>query len=218
MKRLGGLLLAFPLALAAQPGPKPATCDRPDTTAEWYRRQRDWWLLDERRDWSNDSLRVELLAGAAELGPPAAPFPVQYGAEVPESGAGSPSSRVLAIRAALQAMAKRREWPSRAAVGPAGVRAAWLIAQGDSALATAALHRMMESGPGESSPADVAVAEDRLRLARGRKQLYASQLRPEGTGWVPAPTEDPAHVDLRRDAAGLPPLAVALCRAAWIRR
>jgi len=29
----------------------------------------------------------------------------------------------------------------------------------------------------------------------------------------PAPIEDPKHVDLRRDAAGLPPLAQAICEA-----
>jgi hypothetical protein len=61
----------------------------------------------------------------------------------------------------------------------------------------------------------VAVLEDRLRIANGRKQLYATQLVGAGDGKLePAPVEDPKHVDLRRDAAGLPPLAQAICAAA----
>jgi hypothetical protein len=96
-------------------------------------------------------------------------------------------------------------------VGPAGFRAAWLIAQRDTALLRTALHRMMEAGPEESLPADVALLEDRIRLQSGRKQLYGTQLRRVGASLVPAPMEDSAHVDMRRDAAGLPPLRIALC-------
>jgi hypothetical protein len=70
---------------------------------------------------------------------------------------------------------------------------------------------MMESGPDEALPADVAVLEDRVRLQSGRKQLYGTQLRRVGDRLVPAPTEDSAHVDMRRDAAGLPPLDAAIC-------
>jgi hypothetical protein len=73
---------------------------------------------------------------------------------------------------------------------------------------------MMEAGPEESLAADVAVLEDRVRMQSGRKQLYATQLRRVGATLVPGITEDSAHVDMRRDAAGLPPLRVALCAAA----
>ena len=54
----------------------------------------------------------------------------------------------------------------------------WLLASRGSALAPVALHRMMEAGPEESPPAAVAVLEDRLRIANGRKQIYATQLVP----------------------------------------
>jgi hypothetical protein len=74
---------------------------------------------------------------------------------------------------------------------------------------------MMEAGMGESLPADVAVLEDAMRLIAGRKQLYATHfvLTSDST-FEPAPTEDLSHVDLRREAAGLPPFAYAQCRVA----
>ncbi len=59
----------------------------------------------------------------------------------------------------------------------------------------------------------MAVLEDRLRLLSGRKQIYGTQLRRTASGLTLAPIEDSAHVDLRRDAADLPPLAQALCAA-----
>jgi hypothetical protein len=93
------------------------------------------------------------------------------------------------------------------------VRSVWIIAQRDTALQRTVLHRMMESGPDEALAADVAVLEDRVRLQSGRKQLYGSQLRLVGGKLVPAPIEDSAHVDMRRDAAGLPPLRNAMCVA-----
>ena len=91
----------------------------------------------------------------------------------------------------------------------------WVLAGQDTSLARAALHRMMEAGPEESPPAAVAILEDRLRIASGRKQIYGTQLVKSADGKLePAPLEDPKHVDLRRDAAGLPPLAQAMCAAA----
>jgi hypothetical protein len=92
------------------------------------------------------------------------------------------------------------------------VRAVWLLVAADTALSRTALHRMMEAGPDESPPAAVATLEDRLRLGAGRKQIYGTQLlrAPDGA-LVPAPLEDPERVELRRDAAGLPPLAQAVC-------
>jgi hypothetical protein len=115
-------------------------------------------------------------------------------------------------------MATKRSWPVRSLVGPAGVRAAWIIARGNSVLSGMAMHRMMEAGPGEVSSADVAVLEDWMRRQNRRKQIYATQLvtnhdARSARRLQPAPTEDLAHVDLRRDAAGLPPLRFALCSA-----
>ena len=105
-------------------------------------------------------------------------------------------------------------WPTKSVVGAEGVWAVWVLAAQDTLLARAALHRMMEAGPEESPPAAVAMLEDRLRVASGRKQIYGTQLVKAADGKLePAPLEDPKHVDLRRDAAGLPPLAQSLCAA-----
>jgi hypothetical protein len=197
-----------------------ARCDRIDTTANWYRAQAAWWALESRHDWSDDSLRTRLLAVGAlfDAGPTSA-MPIQFGAMIDKdemvTGLSTDKLRevLLPARQLLRDMAAKRSWPLRSTVGPAGVRAAWQIASGDSALAGLAMHRMMEAGPGEVSPADVAVMEDRMRLRTGRKQIYASQFdsKAKPGSLIPAPTEDLAHVDLRRDAAGLPPLPLARC-------
>lgn len=49
----------------------------------------------------------------------------------------------------------------------------------------------------------------RPALADLRSQL--ARAAADATSLVPAPTEDLPHVDMRRDAAGLPPLAPAVC-------
>jgi hypothetical protein len=207
-----GLMVAALIATAGGPvagqvGPK--ACTLPDTTKDWYRKQREWWALDAAHDWSNDSLRAQLIAAMEQLSPSRpGGFPVQLGVEVAGRAIGEPVALVVEARNRLREMAQKRSWPVRSMVGPAGVRAAWMIASTDSTLAVTAIHRMMEAGPGEASESDVAVLEDRFRLSRGRKQLYASQL---SVGFEPAPTEDLPHVDLRRDAAYLPPLATAIC-------
>ena len=212
-------LLAAP-ALAAQ-GARPARCARPDTAAAWHRRQRAW-ADESKRDWTNDSLRTALL-GAAGLDA-SRPLPPQLGWQLTDdapAAAGSPAAGSpaaggdSAALAALRAATRNRQapWPTRSVVGAFGTRAVWVLAQRDTALLRSALHRMMEAGPDESSPADVAMLEDRLRLLSGRKQLYGTQLRRTPNGLALAPTEDSAHVDLRRDAANLPPLAQTLCAA-----
>jgi hypothetical protein len=183
-------------------------CARPDTTAEWFARQRAW-LSDAKHDWSDDAFRSALLAAAGIDA--SRPLGAQLGVQREGDAAqGVPDTVVLAKLRSLAAT-RGSTWPTRAVVGAAGVHSVWIIAHGDSALQRIVLHRMMESGPDEALPADVAVLEDRVRLQSGRKQLYGSQLRMVGGKLVPAPIEDSAHVDMRRDAAGLPPLREALC-------
>jgi hypothetical protein len=144
------------------------------------------------------------------------PLPVQLGAELAGDTAHASAAPVdSAVRAKILATAADRQapWFGRSLVGPGGVRALWLLAARDSSLERAVLHRMMEAGPDESLPADVATMEDRVRVHSGRKQLYGTQLRvvPGRRLPEPYPIEDPVHVDLRRDAAGLPPLKQAIC-------
>jgi len=182
-------------------------CAVPDTTAEWFTRQRAW-LRDAKHDWSDDAFRNALLVAASVDA--ALPLPVQLG--VQREGRAQTVSGTAAL-ARLRSLAATRgsTWPVRSVVGAAGVRSVWILAQSDTALQRAVLHRMMESGQGEAFEADVAVLEDRVRLQSGRKQLYGSQLRMVDGRLVPAPIEDSAHVDVRRDAAGLPPLLQAMC-------
>lgn len=62
---------------------------------------------------------------------------------------------------------------------------------------------------GRASPAALAMLEDRLALREGRRQTYGSQIgfdETTGTHYV-LPLADPARVDERRAAVGLPPLA-----------
>jgi hypothetical protein len=202
------ILMSAMLASLTRPAPA-QRCVRPDTTGEWFQRQRAW-LSDARHDWSDDAFRAVLLSAAGLDA--SRPVPAQIGAQtvreqVPSSGADS----MTLSRLATLARTRGSTWPTRSVVGAAGVRAVWLLAQRDTALQRVVLHRMMESGPDEALPADVAVLEDRVRVQSGRKQLYGTQLQALGGRPGALPTEDSAHVDLRRDAAGLPPLAAAIC-------
>jgi hypothetical protein len=183
-------------------------CPPPDTTAEWFKRQRAW-LADSKHDWSDEALRSSLIAAAGIDA--ARPLAVQLGVQRQGDAGAIVSDTVVIARLRSLATTRGSTWPVRAVVGAAGVRSVWLLAQRDSALQRTVLHRMMESGPDEALAADVAVLEDRVRLQSGRKQLYGSQLRMVGGRLVPAPIEDSAHVDMRRDAAGLPLLRQAMC-------
>ena len=55
---------------------------------------------------------------------------------------------------------------------------------------------------------NLALLEDRVALREGRKQIYGSQLITDSTNKTKLqPIEDPDHVDERRAAVGLGPLA-----------
>ena len=182
-------------------------CVPPDTSAAWYRKQREW-LSDVRHDWSDDDFRNALVSAAGLMASPLTP---QLGAARENNDVIGMTDTTVLTRLRTLAATRGSTWPTRSVVGAAGVRAVWLLAQRDTALQRTVLHRMMESGPDEALAADVAVLEDRVRLQSGRKQLYGSQLRIVNGKLAPAPIEDPAHVDMRRDAAGLPPLRQVLC-------
>ena len=203
-------LLGLPSVGRAQQG---GSCAPLDTMATWYRKQKAW-LDDSRHDWSNDSLRTALMRAAQlDREDPTGPL---SGYELVVPNARTSVTADSATLNYLRNLIRTRgtQWPTRSVVGAAGVRAAWLLVGQDSALSRAALHRMMEAGPDESPPAAVATLEDRIRVQSGRKQLYGTQVVRRADGTVePLPIEDPKHVDLRRDAAGLPPLAHAKCAA-----
>jgi hypothetical protein len=194
-----------PVPLLAQRATR--SCAPPDTSGEWYQKQRQW-LSDVKHDWSDEEFRNALVSAAGLM---ATPLTAQLGVQRPDEPSTRTADTAVLTRLRTLAATRGSAWPTRSVVGAAGVRAVWMLAQRDSALQRTVLHRMMESGPDEALPADVAVLEDRVRLQSGRKQVYGSQLRTLNGKLSPAPIEDSAHVDMRRDAAGLPPLRRALC-------
>jgi hypothetical protein len=207
-------LLGAASPAAAQRVSKDRAC-RVDTTAAWYRKQRAW-ADESRHDWSDEAFRAALLRATAGAGQSGGDALLGFEIAGEQSAAGAADPEAARMLDSLRTLARTRgsTWPTRSVVGPAGVRAVWLLVTRDSSLARTALHRMMEAGPDESPPAAVAILEDRLRLQAGRKQIYATQLiRAADGALAPAPMEDPPNVELRRDAAGLPPLAQALCAA-----
>lgn len=112
----------------------------------------------------------------------------------------------------LKAVVARRGWPGRSMVGVEASNAAFLIVQHavhDSAFQTRALS-LMERGvaTGEVRGADVAMLADRVAVHRGQPQRYGTQARLLDGRLVLDPIADSAHVDERRAALGMPPLAV----------
>lgn len=167
---------------------------------------------DAGKKWTNDTLRTALLQAAGLALP--LPMPVSYGVQFD----GAPPSlgpRANTMIDQLKKLAAERGsvWPTRSVVGAAATHAVYLLAQQDTALGRAALHRMMEAGPEESPAIDVAVFEDHMRLVWGRKQLYGTQFTKANGKVVLAAMEDSAHADLRREGASLPPFKLGVCFA-----
>ncbi|MDB4913301.1 MAG: hypothetical protein JWM95_945 [Gemmatimonadetes bacterium] len=200
-------------ALSAVSAPAQAQCTWTAKDA-WVKRQAEFFD-DSKHEWSNDSLRTALLEAAGLSAPLAAP--VQHGVFV-EGRAPAINAPAMLDRLKQLASTRGSVWPTRSVVGGAGTHAVYLLVRGDTGLARAALHRMMEAGPSESPAADVATLEDQLRLAWGRKQIYGTQ-KPSGADGrvILAPMEDSVHADLRREDAGLPPFRLGLCMAAKAR-
>jgi len=216
-----GLALSSAIAVSsaaqgAKATGRPATAKKPASCAwtsrdPWVKRQAEFFD-ESRHDWTSDSLRTVLLS-ATNLAVPLK-APVNMGVDI--GGGDSVSAVAASVIADLKKLASVRgsTWPTREVVGPAGTHAVYLLARSDTGLARLALKRMMEAGPMESPAVDVAVLEDRLRLASNRKQLYGTQFVVDAAGRVAlAPMEDSAHADLRREDAGLPPFKLGLCLA-----
>lgn len=120
--------------------------------------------------------------------------------------------------ARLRAILDEIGWPTERLVGSDGAQAAWRIAQhaiGEPDLQRRALRLLQEAASRGEVPAwQPAMLEDRVRMFEGRPQLYGTQLEPDDEGRPrPYPIEDPEHVEDRRRAVGLEPLAERLARA-----
>lgn len=115
---------------------------------------------------------------------------------------------------ALQRLVRQHGWPGEALVGLEGCQAAWLLAQ--HAICTPALQRqflvLLEAAAeaGDVPRKQAAYLVDRIRFNEGRPQVYGTVLDWNAAGELDCEVEDPGHVDQRRAAVGLPPLAEAL--------
>lgn len=115
----------------------------------------------------------------------------------------------------LVAIAERHGWPGRSLVGEEAARAAWLVLQhaiGEPEVQRRGLLWLRQAAARREVPdAEVAMLEDRVRVLEGRAQRYGTQLDIDENGELsPSPIEEEPHVDERRAAVGLPPLASTL--------
>lgn len=111
----------------------------------------------------------------------------------------------------LRSIVDRHGWPSRSLVGADGAEAAWLLVQHADTdpvfqeRCLALIEPLVAAG--EVALSEHAYLVDRVRVNRGRPQVYGTQVREVPGGWEPQPVEDPEHLDARRREAGLPPIA-----------
>lgn len=104
-----------------------------------------------------------------------------------------------------------RGWLGDDIVGRGGNTTLFLVIQhADIATQEKYLPMMRDAvSKGNARGSDLALLEDRVRMRRGKRQLYGSQIgRDPATGeHYLSPLEDPDHVDERRASVGLGPLA-----------
>lgn len=102
-------------------------------------------------------------------------------------------------------------WLGADVVGTRGNETLFLVIQhADLAVQDKYLSVMREAvSAGKASASHLALLEDRVNLAHGKRQIYGSQIRndPKSGEYYVLPLEDPDHVDERRAAVGLGPLA-----------
>jgi hypothetical protein len=186
-----------------------AACIERDTSTAWQRMSATW--SDERRGWSNDSLRQVLIAMAE------ADQAVRPSTGLADSMKNPAFERRMAERDSvglvrLREIIRRFGWPTKSMVGARGASAAFLVAQHNADIQPEALRLLRALPPGEANTSEVAMLEDRVLTTSGRPQKYASQLKPV-TGDVMEfyPIDSVSRVDARRASVGLPPMPVYLC-------
>lgn len=129
------------------------------------------------------------------------------------SMAAKDAANLVKVRAILDA----HGWVGPAEVGPQANSAVFLVIQHSDLGTQQKYLPMLRAAVQEKKalPGQLALMEDRVALAEGRRQIYGSQLYGDrantGRKYV-APMEDPDHVDERRAAMGLAPMAENLKR------
>lgn len=102
-------------------------------------------------------------------------------------------------------------WPPASKVGKKANSAAWLVVQHAPLESQEKYFPMMEKSvkDKESNPVELAYLDDRIRMRKGQKQLYGTQVKMDEKTGAPAiwPIEDEEHVDKRRAELGLEKMA-----------
>lgn len=116
----------------------------------------------------------------------------------------------------LKALVDKHGFPTVAQVGQEGFIHAWLLIQhadSDPAFQAAVLKALKpQLASGDLPRREFAMLTDRVLRSQGRPQRYGSQFTQAKDGnFVLEPTEDIAHVDQRRAAMDLMPLAAYRC-------
>ena len=114
----------------------------------------------------------------------------------------------------LEEIVRQHGWPSTGLVGEEANGVAWLLLQHaniDRQKQYLALLRQTATGIKER--ASVAMLEDEIALAEGGKQIYGTEITLGNGKAAVAPIVDPAQIDARRAAVGLPPMGEYLRRA-----
>ena len=110
----------------------------------------------------------------------------------------------------LKDVVQKHGWPGKSLVGPAGAKNAWLLVQHadkDREFQQECLTKMEKLPQGEVSPKDIAYLTDRILNGTGKKQKYGTQAFLKEGKLIVYPIDDEGHVDDRRRAIGLGPLA-----------
>ena len=139
------------------------------------------------------------------------------------AGASAPSEEVLALQkkqdeidtrnlARLEEIVRHHGWPGRSLVGEEASGAAFLILQHADLTRQKKYFPLVKKAAAEREArlADAAMLEDRILMREGKKQIYGTQVHsgPETGGKLELyPIEDEGHVEERRAAVGLLPLA-----------
>ena len=119
--------------------------------------------------------------------------------------------------AILDRVIQEHRWPTASMAGDDGAEAAWLIVQhaiGLPEFQRRCLILFNEAAAAGSVPAwQPAFLLDRILSFEGKPQIYGTSFDWDEEGLMsPRPISDPASVDDRRAAVGLPPLAEAIAQ------
>jgi len=111
----------------------------------------------------------------------------------------------------LDEVIQQQGWPTKSMVGEDGAQAAFLIVQHSPApqfqkKCLKLLERAVDQN--EADTINLAYLTDRIRIFDGKPQVYGTQGQSNADGFlIPFPIEDEEHVDERRKAIGLEPIA-----------